>query len=213
MIKWSIRRFFVYFSVFLLSVFLLLLFTLPKFLLLDKLFMQRGLYLTAEAVEEGIFSIRLKRAVIYTKSSKLLSFDRFEVYLKPFSLQLGGICERGYLWIERSFWGLYIRAKDFNCLSGFEGLSGELSLKDGVRGRLSLKTLRVQEVSLEEVSFDFKGRLFSVKAKLQGLELSGDGQVVFNPADPLKSKVNGYVGGGGFRFLVSGTLDRLELRR
>ncbi|QID33594.1 MULTISPECIES: hypothetical protein [Pampinifervens] len=37
--------------------------------------------------------------------------------------------------------------------------------------------------------------------------------IVFNPSDPLKSKINGQLSGGGMSFSLSGTLERLQLRR
>jgi len=37
--------------------------------------------------------------------------------------------------------------------------------------------------------------------------------IVFNPSDPLKSKINGQLSGGGIRLTLSGTLERLQVLR
>ena len=42
-----------------------------------------------------------------------------------------------------------------------------------------IKGLKAQELKLEELSLDLKGRVFTAKGRAMGLNLVGDGQIVF----------------------------------
>jgi hypothetical protein len=78
------------------SVFILFI-TLPKFLLLDRALMERGIYLIAQGVEEGLFHVKLSKVQVYDKNSKLAELDSVVFSIKPFYLSLKGTCQGGSL--------------------------------------------------------------------------------------------------------------------
>nr|NAZ06688.1 hypothetical protein [Thermocrinis sp.] len=102
---------FVLFSAFILFI------TLPKFLLLDRVLMEKGIYLMAQGVEEGLFHVKLSKVQVYDKSSKLAEFDSAEFSIKPFYLSLRGTCQGGSL-ETRLFLNkkIEIEGKNFGCL-------------------------------------------------------------------------------------------------
>ncbi|MEZ0338083.1 MAG: hypothetical protein ABWK02_07750 [Aquificaceae bacterium] len=210
--KLSLKFLFLYIFLSLLLFFVLLFLTLPKFLVLDKMLLKNGLYLTAQKVEEGLTYVKLKGVVLYDQNSKLVRFDSFNISLSPFGLSLSGLCDGKSLYVEWSLGEKRLKAKDFTCLGDVESLSGDILIKDGLYGKLEIKGLKAQELKLEELSLDLKGRVFTAKGRAMGLNLVGDGQIVFNPSNPLKSTINGQVSGGGMRLVISGRLERLELK-
>jgi len=104
---------FVLFSAFILFI------TLPKFLLLDRVLMERGIYLMAQGVEEGLFHVKLSKVQVYDKSSKLAEFDSAVFSIKPFYLSLRGTCQGGSLetklFLNKK---IEIEGKNFGCLKG-----------------------------------------------------------------------------------------------
>lgn len=211
--KLSLKFLFLYIFLSLLLFFVLLFLTLPKFLVLDKMLLKNGLYLTAQKVEEGLTYVKLKGVVLYDQNSKLVRFDSFNISLSPFGLSLSVLCDGKSLYVEWSLGEKRLKAKDFTCLGDVESLSGDILIKDGLYGKLEIKGLKAQELKLEELSLDLKGRVFTAKGRAMGLNLVGDGQIVFNPSNPIKSTINGQVSGGGMRLVISGRLERLEVKR
>lgn len=209
----SLKSLFLYIFLSLLLFSVLLFLTLPKFLVLDKMLLKNGLYLTAQKVEEGLTHINLKGVVLYDQSSKLVRFDSLKISLSPFGLSLSGLCDGKSLYVEWALGEKRLKAKDFTCLGDVESLSGDILIKDGLYGKLDIKGLKAQELKLEELSLDLKGRVFTAKGRTMGFDLVGDGQVVYNPSNPLKSAINGQVSGGGMRLVISGSLERLEVKR
>ncbi|MFN3871210.1 MAG: hypothetical protein ACK4MW_07000, partial [Aquificaceae bacterium] len=201
-----------YSLLFFLFLFLTLLLTLPKFLIFDDLLLKRGLYLAAQKVEENPISLTLKGVDIYAQNSRLLRFDLLKIRLGLFNLRFEGYCGKGSLLLELYPWKKLLKAKDFTCLEGMEGLSADLYAKEGIYGTLHIKGIKAQNVKLDEISFDFKGRVFTTRGRMGGIDLIGDGQIVYNPKDPFKSAINGQVSGMGMKFVVGGTLERLEIK-
>jgi len=183
--KLSLKFLFLYIFLSLLLFFVLLFLTLPKFLVLDKMLLKNGLYLTAQKVEEGLTYVKLKGVVLYDQNSKLVRFDSFNISLSPFGLSLSGLCDGKSLYVEWSLGEKRLKAKDFTCLGDVESLSGDILIKDGLYGKLEIKGLKAQELKLEELSLDLKGRVFTAKGRAMGLNLVGDGQIVFNPSNPI----------------------------
>ncbi|MFN4319278.1 MAG: hypothetical protein ACK4FY_02190 [Aquificaceae bacterium] len=199
------------FALFLSLLFLFL--TLPKFLILDKILLKKGLYLTAQKVEEGLIHINLKGVVLYDQSSKIARFDSINITLSPFGFKLSALCEGKGLYVEWSLHRQRFRANNFTCLEYAENLSGDVLIKEGLYGKLNIKGLKAQELRLEELDLDLRGRVFTAKGRFMGFSLLGDGQVVYNPSNPLRSSINGQISGGGMSFIVSGSLEKLELKR
>jgi hypothetical protein len=196
---------FVLFSVFILFI------TLPKFLLLDRVLMEKGIYLMAQGVEEGLFYVKLSRVQvydIYDKSSKLAEFDFAVFSIKPFYLSLMGTCQGGSLeaklFLNKK---IEIEGKNFGCLKGARVKFVSLELMDGIRGKLELEDVRLKDLKVDGLTVEFKGRTFSGRARVLDSLIVGDGVVSFNRADPLRSSINGKLTGMGLNLQISGTLQ------
>ena len=188
--------------------FVLFFITVPKFLLLDRLLLKNNLYLLADGVEEKIFSVQLKKVQVYGKNSKLGEFIELKLALRPFYLLLSGKCAEGSFQIRifpsKSF---DAEGKNLDCLKQAHIKSMNLQVGDGIRGSLELKTLKVKDFSVDELSLNFKGNVFSGQAKMANLVFLGDGIVSFNRENPLKSSINGKLVGTGMTLLISGSLE------
>jgi hypothetical protein len=194
--------FFVLFSVFILVI------TLPKFLLLDRALMKRGIYLMAQDVEEGLFHVKLSKVQVYDKNSKLAEFDSAVFSIKPFYLSLKGTCQGGGL--EIKFFlnkKIEIEGKSFGCLKGARVKFVSLVLTDDIRGKLELEDIRLKDMKVDGLTVEFKGKTFSGQARVLDSLVVGDGVVSFNRADPLRSSINGKLIGMGLSLQLSGTLQ------
>jgi hypothetical protein len=193
---------FVLFSAFILFI------TLPKFLLLDRVLMERGIYLMAQDVEEGLFHVKLSKVQVYDKSSKLAEFDSAVFSIKPFYLSLSGTCQGGSLetklFLNKK---IEIEGKDFSCLRGARVKFVSLVLTDDIRGKLELEDIRLKDMKVDGLTVEFKGKTFSGQARVLDSLVVGDGVVSFNRADPLRSSINGKLIGMGLSLQLSGTLQ------
>jgi hypothetical protein len=194
--------FFVLFSAFILFI------TLPKFLLLDRVLMERGIYLMAQGVEEGLFHVKLSKVQVYNKSSKMAELDSAVFSIKPFYLSLKGTCQGGSL-ETRLFLNkkTEIEGKSFGCLKGARVKFVSLELMDGIRGKLELEDLRLKDLKVDGLTVEFKGRTFSGRARVLDSLVVGDGVVSFNRTDPLRSSINGKLTGMGLSLQLSGNLQ------
>jgi len=193
---------FVLFSVFILFI------TLPKFLLLDRVLMEKGIYLMAQGVEEGLFHVKLSKVQVYDKSSKLVEFDSAVFSIKPFYLSLKGTCQGGSLetkvFLSKK---IEIEGKNFDCLKGARVKFVSLELMDGIKGKLELEDLRLKDLKVDGITVEFKGRTFSGQARVFDSLIVGDGIVSFNRTDLLRSSINGKLTGMGLNLQISGTLQ------
>jgi len=193
---------FVLFSAFILFI------TLPKFLLLDRVLMERGIYLMAQDVEEGLFHVKLSKVQVYDKSSKLAEFDSVVFSIKPFYLSLKGTCQGGSLetklFLNKK---IEIEGKSFGCLKGARVKFVSLVLTDDIRGKLELEDIRLKDMKVDGLTVEFKGKTFSGQARVLDSLVVGDGVVSFNRADPLRSSINGKLIGMGLSLQLSGTLQ------
>jgi len=194
--------FFVLFSAFILFI------TLPKFLLLDRVLMERGIYLMAQGVEEGLFHVKLSKVQVYDKSSKMAELDSVVFSIKPFYLSLKGTCQGGSL-ETRLFLNkkIEIEGKSFGCLKGARVKFVSLELMDGIRGKLELENIRLRDLKVDGLTVEFKGRTFSGRARVLDSLVVGDGVVSFNRTDPLRSSINGKLTGMGLSLQLSGNLQ------
>jgi hypothetical protein len=193
---------FVPFSAFILFI------TLPKFLLLDRVLMKKGIYLMAQGVEEGLFHVKLSKVQVYDKSLKLAEFDSAVFSIKPFYLSLRGTCQGGSL-ETRLFLNkkIEIEGKNFGCLRGARVKFVNLELMDGIKGKLELEDLRLKDLKVDGLTVEFRGRTFSGQARVLDSLVVGDGVVSFNRADLLRSSINGKLTGMGLNLQISGTLQ------
>ena len=182
--------------------------TLPKFLLLDRVLMEKGIYLMAQDVEEGLFHVKLSKVQVYDKSSKLVEFDSAVLSIEPFYLSLRGTCQGGSLetklFLNKK---IEIEGKNFGCLKGARVKFVNLELVDGIRGKLELEDVRLKDLKVDGLTVEFKGRTFSGQARVLDSLIVGDGVVSFNRADPLRSSINGKLIGMGLNLQISGTLQ------
>jgi hypothetical protein len=189
------------------SVFILFI-TLPKFLMLDRVLMERGIYLMAQGVEEGLFHVKLSKVQVYDKNSKLAELDSVVFSIKPFYLSLKGTCQGGSLETRLSLnKKIEIEGKSFGCLKGARVKFVSLELMDGIRGKLELEDIRLKDMKVDGLTVEFKGRTFSGQARVLDSLVVGDGVVSFNRADPLRSSINGKLIGMGLSLQLSGTLQ------
>ena len=187
---------------------LILFITLPKFLLLDRVIMEKGIYLMAQSVEEGLFHVKLSRVQVYDKSSKLAEFDSVVFSIKPFYLSLKGTCQGGSLeaklFLNKK---IEIEGKNFGCLRGARVKFVSLEIMDGIKGKLELEDIRLKDLKVDGLTVEFKGRTFSGQARVLDSLIVGDGIVSFNRADSLRSSINGKLTGMGLNLQLSGTLQ------
>ncbi len=187
---------------------LILFITLPKFLLLDRVLMEKGIYLMAQGVKEGLFHVKLSKVQVYDKSSKLAEFDSVVFSIKPFHLSLKGTCQGGSfetkLFLNKK---IEIEGKNFGCLRGARVKFVSLELMDGIRGKLELEDLRLRDIKVDGLTVEFKGRTFSGQARVLDSLVVGDGVISFNRADLLRSSINGKLTGTGLNLQISGTLQ------
>ena len=206
--KLKIKEFLLLAVLFVLSSVFILFITLPKFLLLDRVLMERGIYLMAQDVEEGLFHVKLSKAQVYDKSSKLVEFDSAVFSIKPFYLSLKGTCQGGSLEAELFLnKKVEIEGKNFSCLRGARIKFVSLELVEGIKGKLELEDLRLKDLKVDGLTVEFKGRTFSGQARVLDSLIVGDGVVSFNRADPLRSSINGKLTGMGLSLQLSGTLQ------
>lgn len=190
--------------------------TLPKFLLLDMWLMSKGIYLTANHVQEGLTYLSLKGVNLYGKNSKVVSFDRLDISLRVPYLLLKGVCGDGYLTAKLYPFGkAHLQGKDFRCFEGFYVKSLDLSLNDGIRGTAQLLNLKVKDTKVDELSLVFKGKSFDGRALVSGYTLSGSGSIVLSRKNFLNSQLNAKVSGNGISLIIYGSLDNptLEFKR
>lgn len=210
--KMNLKSLFLKFFLLVASFFIILLLTFPKFLFLDRLLLKNGLYLTAESIEEGLLGLKLKDVHLYGHDSKLLRFDVLNIRFEPFKIKLIGVCENKRLSVDISFRQMSILSEDFNCIRKVDSLSANLSAKGGLYGSLRLKNPKGYNLPIEDLIIEFKGRTFIARAKIMGFELMGDGQIVYNSSNPIKSSINGQLKGMNRILIISGSLDSLEIK-
>jgi len=190
--------------------------TIPKFLLLDRWLLAQGIYLTANKVEEGITYIKLSSPKVIYKDLELARLDSLELSLGFPYLYLKGKCQGGHVEIKLYPFGkVEAKGKDFNCFKGFNLKSLDLTIKEGITGKIELYDVKLRDTDVERLFIEFKGRTFDMSAKALGVELVGGGQISWNSKEILKSQINGTAVGGGVRFIIQGTLQSpsLELLR
>ncbi len=179
----------------------------PKFLILDRFLLGRGLYLTAREVREGPLSLRLKDVFIYSKDRPLGRFDGLYVSLSPSGIKARLTCGKSALSLDLSpSGGLRIKGENFECLKDYGLKLADLTVKDGIRGRLVLTDIKAGGFPLEELSLNFRGKVFDARLKALGQEGMGSGQV-------QGGRINGAVSVMGQSLVISGALENLRVER
>ncbi len=214
--KKNLKLFTLYFLGTVFFTLLVLVLTLPKFLILDRWLMSKGVYMIAKSVQENITSLSLYDVRLLKGSSKIGSFNRLDLSLGFSHLLAKGYCADGYLELKFELFGsVRLKGKDFKCLEGFHIKDMDLQINDDIRGFSKLYSVKAKDVKVDELSLVFKGRTFEVQALAFGQVLKGSGMIVLNKRDPLKSQINGTVSGAGVNFSIYGNLENptLELKK
>jgi hypothetical protein len=213
--KNSLKFFTFYLLGFILLALVVVVLTLPKFLILDRLFISKGIYMMARSVQENITSLSL-RDVKFLKDGSKISFNQLDVSLGFLYLSAKGYCADGYLELRFDLFGsVKLKGKDFKCLESFHIKDIDLQIDDGIKGFAKLSSVKTKDVKVDELSLVFKGRTFEGQALAFGQMLKGSGMIVLNRKDLLKSQINGTVSGVGASFFIYGNLENpmLELKK
>ncbi|MGB9873561.1 MAG: hypothetical protein ACPLRS_01170, partial [Hydrogenobacter sp.] len=118
--KKSLKLFTLYFLGTVFFTLLVLVLTLPKFLILDRLLMSKGIYMIARGVQESISNLSLQEVKLFRNGSKIVSFNRLDLSLGFLYLLAKGYCADGYLELKFELFGsVRLKGKDFKCLEGF----------------------------------------------------------------------------------------------
>ncbi|WP_448588079.1 hypothetical protein [Thermocrinis sp.] len=202
--KSNIKKILLFFFLLVLTLFILAFFTMPKFLIIEKILLQRGIYILAEDVEEGLFHVKLSKVQAYSKQSRIGSFDSIGFYLRPFYLLAKGKCGEGQLEVKVfPSKKVQINGKNLRCFEKLYVNSINVEFKDYILGRAEFSSLKLPNLTVEEIKFNFKGRSFDAEAKTFGMSLVGGGVVSFG----REVSINGQLTGIGTRFLISGPLS------
>jgi hypothetical protein len=213
--KNSLKFFTFYLLGFILLALVVVVLTLPKLLILDRLFISKGIYMMARSVQENITSLSL-RDVKFLKDGSKISFNQLDVSLGFLYLLAKGYCADGYLELRFDLFGsVKLKGKDFRCLESFHIKDIDLQIDDGIKGFAKLSSVKTKDVKVDELSLVFKGRTFEGQALAFGQMLKGSGMIVLNRKDLLKSQINGTVSGVGTSFFIYGNLENpmLELKK
>lgn len=214
--KNSLKFFILYFIGFILLTLLVVVLTLPKFLILDRLFISKGIYMIARSVQENITSLSLQDVKLLKDGSKIGNFNRLDLSSGFLYLLAKGYCADGYLELKFDLLGsVKLKGKDFKCLEGFYIKEMDLQIDDDIKGFAKLYRVKTKDVKVDELSLAFKGRTFEGQALAFGQELKGSGMIALNRKDLLRSQINGTVSGVGVSFSIYGNLENpmLELKK
>ncbi|MFN3813499.1 MAG: hypothetical protein ACK4SM_02595 [Aquificaceae bacterium] len=186
--------------------------TFPKFLIFDRLLMSKGVYMTAGSIEEGLVYVKLRDVNLYDSSSSIARFDELELSLGFLKLSISGLCGDGNLYITfHALDGMDIKASSFNCLRDLQVKKANIRVNRGIEGSIEFGNLTANNLRVDQLSINFKGRTFEAEAFVSGLKLLGEGIVVLNRKDMLKSSINGTAVGGGLSLVVYGTIEKPQL--
>jgi len=201
--------------VILLSTILLVLlsfFTFPKFLIFDRLLLERKVFLLAQRVKENLLSLELFKGRVYFRDKEVIHFDFAKLSLGFLSIESEVRCGRKTSRAVYSFFGgLEVILREFTCSPFVKEVNGRLKVKEGVYGRIKLRGLKTNVVVLDEVNLNFKGKTFTGSVKYLGMELKGSGRISLNSKNLLMSRVDGEFRGGGLKIKVFGTIKNLSI--
>jgi hypothetical protein len=185
----------------------LLIFLIPKTILIDRFLSERGIFLLAEGVKEGVFSIELSSASVYYRNKKVVSFDRLRVRPLLGGLHLKGDCGKGYLGVLLSWGGdIEVNSEAFTCVEGVGEIKADLKITDLIKGKAKLKDIDTGIVTVDSVELLFKGKEFEGKVVYGKFEFVGRGRVKINRKDPMSSTVSAEFTGPVGKVVLRGTL-------
>jgi len=197
---------FLFLVVFVVS-FIFLMIGFPKAILLDRFLMQRGIFILAGDVKEGITSIKMSDVRILSSGKEIANLEGLRAGLTFWGLSLEGWCKKGKLRAEIG-WGkdVVFRAKDFECASSVGKIESDLKISEDIKGKVSLWEIDTGIVTIDKVDLNFKGKDFEGRVLYGKFEFRGKGKVNLNRKDPLSSTLRAEFTGSIGRVIISGTL-------
>ena len=192
-------------SLLLISVFLVL--GIPKAVLIDRFLMERGIFLLAGEVNEGITDIRLSDVRIIASGKEVATLDRVKAQLKVTGIFLEGKCGKGDLKVNVGWrQNISLKAKDFACTRDIEQVDADLRIGEGIKGKVSIRGLDTGIVTVDSIELNFRGEDFDGKVIYGKFEFTGKGKVKLNRKDPLNSTLRAEFSGAIGRVIISGSL-------
>ena len=192
-------------SLLLIAVFLVL--GIPKAVLIDRFLMERGIFLLAGEVNEGITDLKLSDVRIIASGKEVASLEKLSAKLTLGGISLEGRCGKGDLRAKVG-WGrsLSLRAKDFACVKDLEVVDADLKIGEGIKGKVNIRGLDTGIVTVDSIELNFRGEDFDGKVIYGKFEFTGKGRVKLNKKDPLSSSLRAEFSGAIGRVVISGTL-------
>lgn len=191
---------------------LLIFVTIPKFIILDRILNKNGVYILPKSVKEGLLSIDLLDTTIYDKTSKIAKFEHLKINLHPISVEINGRESTGYIKFNYNFIksAYKIKAKELNAFSAFTIRDAEMEIHREITGYLNIKNLKTYGANLEEINITFNGKNFYIQVLGKDFNSKGSGLIVINKNNPFESTLNGEIIDSKMKFILSGTLKRLN---
>ena len=185
----------------------------PKAILIDRILMEKGIFLVGEKVVEGFTSISIKDAVIYSGGKKIISFDSLKAGLVFGGLGLEGKCGKGSLEAVVGLGGnIRLKAREFTCAVGVEKFTGDISMDSGIRGRAILEGIDTGVVTIDRIDLVFRGKTFEGKVLYGKFEFEGKGDLKIKRGDLLGSSIRAEFTGPLGRMVIGGTLRNPSVR-
>lgn len=198
-------------SAFFMFLFLIFILT-PKFLILDRILMKNDIFLLADSVKEGLLGLEIKNVKLYQKDNIILKDADIHVSLRPISLSLDINCNKNIstlkVYPSKDF---DIELKDMNCFTVASSMDGKLYTKGGIYGHLKLKGIKAKLKDISSIDIDFKGNTLFFNADVEGIKVSGSGNVSYNIENPFASKINAVASSAGFNIVISGQVSNLKI--
>ncbi|NPB05271.1 MAG: hypothetical protein GXO08_02695 [Aquificae bacterium] len=192
----------------------------PKYLWLEKLVSEKGLFLKAQTVRENLWEVQYYGGEVYYREAKAGNFTVVRIKFLPLP-ELTWRCSSGWFKVSPNLpeVGLSLEASDFSCSSLFR--KGEWKVKllrEEVFGRAVLYGVKIERglpaEELERLTLRFEGKRVYATVEAGGLRLSGEGRINWKLADPFSSTIYLTLKGQGFTLTLKGPLfsPRAEVR-
>lgn len=201
-----VRHLGIFFLSILMAIFVLFA-TFPKFLFIDKLLMENGVFLLADSVKESLFEISLKNAKIYSQNRVILKESNLILKITLSGVKSIINCQ-GKTSEITVFFSKDFQANltNFTCLTVASEVDGKINTKEGVYGKIVLKGIKAQGKNINNIDLEFKGKTFFFRADIEGIKVDGSGNIDYDKNNPLNTKINALASSVGFNVVISGSL-------
>ncbi len=178
----------------------------PKYIILDYLLSQKGIFLVPESVHERWDKIDLKKVSVYVMNEKEAYFDKLVAKVDVDAIRIIGECKGGYMALEIRPFRYNIKSDKFGCLSRFSKVEGNVNIEgEEIRGKVLLEGFKIQGRNVEYIDISLNGDKVNAVMKIDGFDLKGSGRFKFNPDDPMSSRINLRIE-GIIKATISGTV-------